>query len=127
MCIRDRVSASLLFRAEATRLPWAQIGYRALRTDQHVDVKWADEMKRRTAGRDQDVHVWWACAAALGVPRGPFTVWVGNPSTKRVKEVPVTTVPHAAGLAMTWGGAEAAHILVAVSYTHMTLPTSDLV
>ena len=107
-----RVSASLLFRAEATRLPWAQIGYRALRTDQHVDVKWADEMKRRTAGRDQDVHVWWACAAALGVPRGPFTVWVGNPSTKRVKEVPVTTVPHAAGLAMTWGGAEAAHILV---------------
>ena len=107
-----RVSASLLFRAEATRLPWAQIGYRALRTDQHVDVKWADEMKRRTAGRDQDVHVWWACAAALGVPRGPFTVWVGNPSTKRVKEVPVTTVPHAAGLAMTWGGAEAAHIMV---------------
>ena len=90
-----RVSASLLFRAEATRLPWAQIGYRALRTDQHVDVKWADEMKRRTAGRDQDVHVWWACAAALGVPRGPFTVWVGNPSTKRVKEVPPRHVPAA--------------------------------
>ena len=53
-----RVSAFSLFRAEATGLPWAQIGVRALPVGQHAPDGWLDELKKRTAERNNDVHVW---------------------------------------------------------------------
>ena len=107
-----RVSAFSLFRAEATGLPWAQIGVRALPVGQHAPDGWLDELKKRTAERNNDVHVWWACSPTLGVPRGPFTVWVGSPSLKQVKDVDFTSSQRGGGLLLRWGGDEAAFIVV---------------
>ncbi|MFZ1285638.1 MAG: hypothetical protein WAR57_01210, partial [Candidatus Phosphoribacter sp.] len=106
------VSDYSLFRAEATQLPWAWIARRSMPAGRPVPDGWDEQVKRRTAGRNADVHVWWACSPALGVPRGPFTVWVGQPSTKFAKPVNPTVRSGPGGLALRWGGVEAAHIVV---------------
>ena len=107
-----RVSAFSLFRAEATGLPWARIGERSLPIGQHAPDGWAERLKRLATHRNNDVHVWWACSPALGVPRGPFTVWVGSPSLKLAKPVEFTSSGRSAGLLLRWDGTEAAFIVV---------------
>ena len=44
--------------------------------------------------------------------RQPFTVWVGSPSLKQVKDVDFTSSQRGGGLLLRWGGDEAAFIVV---------------
>jgi len=105
-----RVGNGWLFRAEATRIPWAVVARRSIVVgNTHVDGAQLDALLSRTAGRNDDIHLTWACSHELGVPRGPFLVWVRRKrsqlKSRAVKPV-VSARPE--GLRIRWGGVEAA-------------------
>ncbi len=110
-----RRSDSTRFRAKAVHLPWATLAARQRRMLEGFDRV---EVDRQTAlfddelvrSRSQDIHLTWACGPGLGVPRGPFTVWVRGPkdAPKRVRAtVWGSRVPF-----VWWGGVEAGCVRV---------------
>ena len=72
-----RIADSFLFRAEAARLDWLRIaGHQTPKGRQTGIVAGKPafdpgKLRHRTG----DIHLSWGCAAGLGVPLGPFTVW----------------------------------------------------
>ena len=113
-----RRSDSSRFRAKAVRLPWATLAARQRALLNQVDptvvahrVALAPAFDdRQLQLRSLDIHLSWACGPALGVPRGPFTVWVRDPkdSPKRTR----TTVSGDSIPFVTWGPVEAGCVRV---------------
>lgn len=101
-----RIANSWWFRAEAMRLDWLAVLRRRIQIGQGVDDHDAERVRRRGG----DVHLWWACAKDVGVPREPFTVWQRSPG--KARRVRHTTSGDSQGTLIRWGGAEAATIEV---------------
>ena len=75
-----RIAAPLLFRAETTFLPWGVIASRLAREGfgsqgERDTARWLERVGAQVKQRQSDLHLWWACAHDLGMPREPFTVW----------------------------------------------------
>ena len=127
-----RRSDSSRFRAKAVRLPWATLAARQRELLRQLDPAVVDagtfashaatHVAARVAAlppafddrklqlRSLDIHLSWACGPALGVPRGPFTVWTRNPkdAPKRARiSVSGDSIPF-----VTWGPVEAGCVRV---------------
>ncbi len=71
-----RRADSFLFRAQAVSLNWEEIARHKLSDgQQHVGGRLAFPDQKSLSQHTGDIHLTWACAKELGVPRGPFTVW----------------------------------------------------
>ncbi len=106
-----RVGNGWLFRAEATRVPWAIVARRLLVAGQgHIDGQTLDHYISRAMGRNADIHVTWACSDQLGVPREPFLVWTRKQARVKTRAVKTVLTSRPEGLRLTWGGVEAAVI-----------------
>jgi len=75
-----RIAQPLSFRAEATLLRWGVIASRlakeAARTQGGaLAAEWLHQVSDQVKAREGDIHLTWACAKTLGMPRGPFQVW----------------------------------------------------
>jgi hypothetical protein len=109
-----RTADSWRFRARAERLSWMITAREqlALITETGVDTGfWAEHLERRSARFDEDLRLLWTCSHALGVPRGPFTVWSRRPSDE-FEEVDLASVGTSSGPVLWWGGIEAACVQV---------------
>lgn len=101
-----RIANPYWFRAEAARLPWAQI---ALEQLQHasglhaeIDPELVKRLKRMRVTRPAEVHLRWACSKELGVPTQPFMVWRRRPED-RPEPSDFVSRPRTGGLAIWWG------------------------
>ncbi len=117
-----RVAQPLLFRAETTLLPWGAIAGRLVRefvrgqggTD--AVAEWMKRVGSEVKARQSDVHLTWACARDLGMPRGAFTVWRRDRGDERFsKPERVTDWPSGSG-SRVLGWADVAAV-VRVTYT----------
>jgi hypothetical protein len=101
-----RIANPFWFRAEAARIPWAQIAQAHLKhassVHAQIDPELAGRLKRMRETHPADVHLRWACAKELGVPTQPFMVWRRRPSDR---PEPSDFVSHQlkGGLAIRWG------------------------
>lgn len=110
-----RRSDSTRFRATAVRMPWATLAAsqrRALEQFGQVEVDRHSPLfdEKLIRSRSLDIHLTWACGPGLGVPRGPFTVWVRD-----VKDAPKkvrTTIWGGSVPFLWWGGVEAGCVRV---------------
>jgi hypothetical protein len=96
-----RVADTFRFRAEAVRLNWP-----------YIAEKHGEQVGEHLKARYGDIRLTWACAKELGVPYGPFTVWIRDRSEDALKRVDVVTWGTPDGLAFWWGGQEAARVRV---------------
>ena len=105
-----RLADSFLFRARAARLDWVEIATRQAAGLREYQLRGADGLAdpKQTRLRSMDIHLTWACTAELGVPRGPFTVWIRKRAASKLREVEVRTFFRPEGLGLWWGGVEAA-------------------
>ncbi len=103
-----RIADSFLFRAEAARLDWLRIaGHQTPKGRQigaaggkaAIDPK---TLRRRTG----DIHLSWGCAAGLGVPLAPFTVWTRSKTDPVLEGVEPFPFPVEGGTGLWWGGRE---------------------
>lgn len=113
-----RTSDYSSFRARAVRLPWEEMARaqrklasaaardEGTRPDRRSPL-WDEELLAR---RSQDIHLTWACAATLGVPRRPFQVWVRAP--KDSPQSVDASVEGGADARVLWPGGEAACLRV---------------
>ena len=119
-----KVANTWLFRAEAMRLSWSAIASGQLAQGRGRNVVDRRPLQR-VKGRDLDIHVWWACAKELGVPRAPFVVWTRTPGDK-LQDVAVREVSTDDGSLVTWGGDEAACVQVTFRPVDAGLPSALL-
>ena len=75
-----RIAQPLSFRAEATLLRWGVIASRSAKEAARTQgaalaTEWLHRVGEQVKAREGDVHLTWACAKTLGMPRGPFQVW----------------------------------------------------
>ena len=101
-----RIANSWWFRAEAMRLDWVGVLRQRIQLGQGVDDHDVERVRRRGG----DVHLWWACATDVGVPREPFTVWKRPPG--KARRVRHTTSGDSQGTLIRWGAVEAVTIEV---------------
>ncbi|WP_029290316.1 hypothetical protein [Cellulomonas sp. HZM] len=103
----DRISRPYWLRATGSVVPWpvvlrGQVGGAAGRVSPvltHVEPGTALLDVSSLKDRGGDVALRWQCNPELGVPFGPFTVWVGRPRPKQ-RKVTVVQVPHDDGLTL---------------------------
>ena len=109
-----RIADTFLFRAEAARLDWYRIAVHQAPKGRQIDTgagKAAfDQRALRT--RTADIHLTWGCAAGLGVPLGPFTVWTRAKTAPVLEGVEPFTYQAQGGTGLWWGGREAAFVEV---------------
>ena len=114
-----RIADPLRFRAELTALPWPVIVSRLVRAaastqGSGIAAEWGNRVMDQVKRRAGDVHLTWACAPKLGMPRGPFQVWRRGRSVEPWQDVrELVVVPESSGRAVRLGwGVEAAVIRV---------------
>ncbi len=100
----ERLASAFWFRAEGARIPWATLLKRRVAQLERlgvVDAALAEAMAA-VERRPGDVHLRWSCSPRLGVPFGPFTVWVRTPKdTLRAVELQMS--PRSDGIELRWG------------------------
>jgi hypothetical protein len=82
----DRISRPYLLRATGSQVPWATVLRGQLVGVPRVSMEASDTIAPWVRGvaaelkeRAVDTQLRWQCNPRLGVPFGPFTVWVGRP------------------------------------------------
>jgi len=104
----DRISRPYWLRATGSQVPWATVlrgqlvGVPGLNATTHVSdsvAPWIRKAAAELKERAVDVQLRWQCNPLLGVPFGPFTVWVGRPRPK-VRKVDVQVREHDDGLTL---------------------------
>ncbi|MEN0129597.1 MAG: hypothetical protein AAGC49_09170 [Brevundimonas sp.] len=102
----DRVSRPYLLRAVGSQVPWATVlrgqlvgvpGLNAGLSD--TIAPWVRRAAAELKERAVDTQLRWQCNPRLGVPFGPFTVWVGRPRPK-TRKVDVDVREHDDGLVL---------------------------
>lgn len=101
-----RIADPFRLRAEAVEIDWTAVA-RAREAGLGQDLDW-----KRLKLRTTDVRLIWACAATLGVPHGPFTVWHRPGGDGRPQRVASTVRNDPAGTRLDWGGVAAGHVVV---------------
>ncbi|MDM7830259.1 hypothetical protein [Cellulomonas edaphi] len=102
----DRISRPYWLRATGSQVPWAtvlraqMVGVPGLAATTHVSdtaAPWVRAAAAQLKDRAVDTQLRWQCNPALGVPFGPFTVWVGRPRLE-ARTVDVVVREHDDGL-----------------------------
>jgi len=121
-----RRADSSRMRAKAVLLPWATLAARQLRSlgrlERFAATAAFEVDDRQVKLRSQDIHLTWACGPALGVPRGPFTVWV-RPPQDQPKRVSATVFTGQVATVF-WGGVEAGCVRVRCRPLDSTRPVA---
>ena len=90
-----RIADSFLFRAEAARLDWLRIAGHQTPKGRQIGAAGGkaaiDPKTLRT--RTGDIHLSWGCAAGLGVPLAPFTVWTRSKTDPVLEERRAVPLP----------------------------------
>ncbi len=98
-----RLTDPYAFTAEGLRLQWPQIAVAMLRRSQHLDGPWLDDLHRIVEElvhrRPVDLALRWMCSHELGVPPGPFSVWIRDGGDKTV-DVGASVSSRPAGLVL---------------------------
>jgi hypothetical protein len=119
-----RIADSYRFRAEAIRLNWARVASTAI-DQQAFDPRLSAIVDSKALEtRSMDIRLTWACAKELGVPYGPFTVWTREAADDSLKEVEFSSWWTSDGLAIWWGGDEAARVRVACDVGTISEPVA---
>lgn len=99
-----RIASPWWLRAEGARVPWATIIRRRLQTDREgpVDPRVLAAQMAVVGRRPVELHLRWACSELLGVPFGPFTVWI-RAARDETKGVDARTRARPGGIRLSWG------------------------
>ncbi|HYW49681.1 MAG TPA: hypothetical protein VE861_03695, partial [Gemmatimonadaceae bacterium] len=104
-----RIANPRWFRADGAVVSSSSLVGERLKQLQQIDRAWAETLQREramAARRPTEVQLRWACSDVLGVPFGPFTVWMRSPRDA-VMPVDFRSGRDGQSLVLRWGVAAA--------------------